>query len=70
MVQQKFEVSTNNTAKLASHKLVPNQIFSNNTAKLASHNKYKLHKFHVEDFLRVPDKCNLYSKGYTANWNR
>ena len=22
------------------------------------------------DFVRVPDKRNLYSKGYTTNWNR
>ena len=22
------------------------------------------------DFVRVPDKCNLYSKGYATNWNR
>ena len=35
-----FEMSTINTEKLASHKLVPNVIFSN-TAKLASHKKNK-----------------------------
>ena len=22
------------------------------------------------DFVRVPDKRNIYSKGYTTNWNR
>ena len=22
------------------------------------------------DFVRVPDKRNLYNKGYTTNWNR
>ena len=27
-------------------------------------------KFQVGDFLRVPDKRNIYSKGYTTNWNR
>ena len=27
-------------------------------------------KFHVGDYVRVPDKRNLYSKGYTTNWNR
>ena len=27
-------------------------------------------KFHVGDFVRVPDKRNIYSKGYTTNWNR
>ena len=30
----------------------------------------KLPKFQVGDFVRVPDKRNLYSKGYTTNWNR
>ena len=27
-------------------------------------------KFQVEDFVRVPDKRSVYSKGYTTNWNR
>ena len=51
-----FEMSTN-------QKLIPN----NNTAKFASH---KLPKFQVGGFVRVPDKRNLYSKGYTTNLNR
>ena len=29
-----------------------------------------LPKFQVGDFVGVPDKRNLYSKGYTTNWNR
>ena len=33
-------------------------------------NKPKQPKFHVGDYVRVPDKRNLYSKGYTTNWNR
>ena len=49
-----FEMSTN-------QQLIPNLIFSNDTAKLASYNKYKLPKFQVGDFVRVPDKRNLYS---------
>ena len=24
----------------------------------------------MEDFVRVPDKRNIYSKCYTTNWNR
>ena len=51
-----FEMSTNN-------KLLPNK--NNYTAKLASH---KLPKFQVEDYVGVPDKRNLYSKGYTTNF--
>ena len=27
-------------------------------------------KFQVGDFVRVPDKRNIYSKGYTTNWKR
>ena len=30
----------------------------------------KFPKFQVGDFVRVPDKRNVYTKGYTTNWNR
>ena len=33
-------------------------------------NKPKQPKFQVGDYVRVPDKRNLYSKGYTTNGNR
>ena len=33
-------------------------------------NKPKQPKFQVGDYVRVPDKRNVYSKGYTTNWNR
>ena len=33
-------------------------------------NKPEQPKFQVGDYVRVPDKRNLYSKGYTTNWNR
>ena len=33
-------------------------------------NKPKQPNFQVGDHVRVPDKRNLYSKGYTTNWNR
>ena len=33
-------------------------------------NKPKQPKFQVGDYVRVPDKRNIYSKGYTTNWNR
>ena len=33
-------------------------------------NKPEQPKFQVGDSVRVPDKRNLYSKGYTTNWNR
>ena len=33
-------------------------------------NKPKQPKFQVGDYVRVPDKRNIYSNGYTTNWNR
>ena len=33
-------------------------------------NKPKQPKFQVGDYVRVPDKRNVYAKGYTTNWNR
>ena len=33
-------------------------------------NKPKQPKLQVGDYVRVPDKRNLYIKGYTTNWNR
>ena len=33
-------------------------------------NKPKQPKFQVGDYVRVPDKRNIHSKGYTTNWNR
>ena len=50
-----FEMSTN-------QKPITNLIISNNNKKLP--------KFQMGDFVRVPDERNLYSKGYTTNWNR
>ena len=51
----------NNTAKLTSHKPIDPPIFVNQP---------KQPKFQVGDYVRVPDKRNIYSKGYTTNWNR
>ena len=47
----------------ASHKPIPNNI--NHNINLPN-----FPKFQVGDFVRVPDKRSLYSKGYTTNWNR
>ena len=57
-----FEMSFNTLIRAAS----PNQIPNNDNN---NHNN-KLPKFQVGDFVRVPDKRNIYSKGYTTNWNR
>ena len=54
-----FEMSTNN-------QLIPN----NTEGALRNNFINKQPKFHVGDYVRVPDKWNIYSKGYTTNWNR
>ena len=42
----------------------------NTNLKLERFNKTKESKFQVGDFVRVPDKTNIYSKGYLTKWNR
>ena len=54
-----FEMSTN-------QKLIPN----NTEGALRNNFKNKQPKYQVGDYVRVPDKRNLHSKGYTTNWNR
>ena len=73
-----FEMSTNQ--KLIPNK--KNKYYKHSTAKLASHTEgtegalrasrtegasRKQPKFQVGDYVRDPDKRNLYSKGYTTN---
>ena len=57
-----FEMSFNTLIHAASPNLIPKNDNNN-------HNN-KLPKFQVGDYVRVPDKRNIYSKGYTTNWNR
>ena len=69
-----FEMSTNNTAKLATQKLVPNLTGKNKLPKFQVGDfigaSTKGPRYQVGDFVRVPDKRNIYSKGHTTNWNR
>ena len=48
--------------------------YAHSFANLIPNNNNKLRtaspKFQVGDFVRIPDKRNIYSKGYTTNWNR
>ena len=60
--EMSFCADSRATATTASPNLIPNNDNNN-------HNN-KLPKFQVGDFVRVPDKRNIYSKGYTKNWNR
>ena len=39
-------------------------------SSLIPSNNNKLPKFQVGDYARVPDERNIFSKGYTTNWNR
>ena len=67
-----FEMSFNTairaTATAIATAASPNLIPNNNKLRAASHTASP--KFQVGDFVRVPDKRNIYSKGYTTNWNR
>ena len=52
-------------------KMTPFEASSDNPiSSLKPSNNKKLPKFQVGDYVRVPDKRNIYSKGYTTNWNR
>ena len=70
---QKYNNRVHTTTKMTPfemsfNKPIPN---NNNTAKLvATPSSHKFPKFHVGDYVRVPDKRNIYSKGYTTNWIR
>ena len=56
-----FEASNNS--------LLPSNNFNNNN-KIPRDSYRSFAKIQVGDFVRVPDKRNIYSKGYTTNWNR
>ena len=68
---QKYNNRVNGTTKMTPFEMSTNiKLKTNNndnTAKMASH---KFPTFQVGDFVRVPDKRNSVSKGYTTNWNR
>ena len=56
-----FEASNNSL-------LPSNNIYNNNKVPRDSYRSFV--KLQVGDFVRFPDKRNIYSKGYTTNWNR
>ena len=53
-------------------KMTPFEMVTN--TKIIINNKInkneKIPKFQVGDYVRVPDKRNIYSNGYTSNWIR
>ena len=54
------------TTKMTPFEMSTNQKLIPNNNKV----KNKQPKFQVGDYVRVPDKRNIYSKGYTTNWIR
>ena len=69
---EKYNNRVHGTIKMTPFEMVTNnQLIPNNTEGALRNNfKNKQPKFHVGDYVRVPDKRNLYSNGYTTNWNR
>ena len=74
-----FEMSTNTRSAYGKQSPSGQRLIPNNKNKIitrgaptvqSTQSVKKLPKFQVGDFVRVPDKRNLYSKGYTTNWNR
>ena len=67
-----IRATTTAIAIAASRTASPNLIPNNNKLRAASRelSHTASPKFQVGDFVRVPDKRNIYSKGYTTNWNR
>ena len=75
---EKYNNRVHGTIKMTPFEMSTNQKLIPNNTEGALRNKFKntegalrkQPKFQVGDYVRVPDKRNLYSKGYTTNWNR
>ena len=64
---EKYNNRVHGTTKMTPFKMVTN---TNKIINIKINKKEKIPKFQVGDYVRVPDKRNIYSKGYTTNWNR
>ena len=62
----KYNFRVHGTTKMPPYEASNNSSIPSNN--IISNNK--IPKFQAGDFVRVPDKRNIYSKGYTTNWNR
>ena len=75
---EKYNNRVHGTTKMTPFEMSTNQKLIPNNTEGALRNRFKntegalrkQPKFQVGDYVRVPDKRNLYSKGYTTNWNR
>ena len=64
---EKYNNRVHGTTKMTSFEMVTN---TNKINNIKINKNEKRPKFQVGDYVRVPDKRNIYSKGYTTNWNR
>ena len=64
---EKYNNRVHDTTKMTPFEMVTN---TNKIINIKINKNEKIPKFQVGDYVRVPDKRNLYSKGYTTNWNR
>ena len=64
---EKYNNRVHGTTKMTPFKMVTN---TNKIINIKINKNEKIPKFQVGDYVRVPDKRNIYSKGYTTNWNR
>ena len=64
---EKYNNRVHGTTKMTPIEMVTN---TNKIINIKINKNEKIPKFQVGDYVRVPDKRNLYSKGYTTNWNR
>ena len=64
---EKYNNRVHGTTKMTPFEMVTN---TNKIINIKINKNEKIPKFQVGDYVRVPDKRNLYSKGYTTNWNR
>ena len=64
---EKYNNRVHGTTKMTPFEMVTN---TNEIINIKINKNEKIPKFQVGDYVRVPDKRNIYSKGYTTNWNR
>ena len=64
---EKYNNRVHGTTKMTPFEMVTN---TNKIINIKINKNEKIPKFQVGDYVRVPDKRNLYRKGYTTNWNR
>ena len=64
---EKYNIRVHGTTKMTPFEMVTN---TKKIINIKINKNEKIPKFQVGDYVRVPDKRNIYSKGYTTNWNK